>query len=237
MTLNKVDLRSAKNTLADLAYQEILRAILAHELRPGDRLNPLELAQRMGISPTPVKHSLARLAGEGLVEFKSGLGPFLVAPSDRDIADLFDARLMCELYCVQQGIGNVDDRFLATAHEHLRHCEEAFANLDEGSASRMAFARADSGFHLHLVSLWPNQKTQTWYRQLNVHIRAGLLRETLGEGTPFARMRAALAAHRDVVAALERRDAATCAEVLRRHVIATKEAMLALRREMVGVAR
>ncbi|MHB1005376.1 MAG: GntR family transcriptional regulator [Chloroflexota bacterium] len=232
--MNRVDLRSAKNTLAGLAYQEILRAILAHEIRPGERLSPLDLAEHMGISPTPIKHSLARLAGEGIVEFRSGLGPFVVSPTDEDLAEYHDSRLMCEVFSVQQGIGHVDRPFLARLAEHLRRCEEALSDREDPAASQLAFARADAAFHLHLVSLWPNRKTETWYQQLNVHIRAALLRQMTGDEVPWRRLSEALADHRDIYEALERRDAAVCAEALHRHVRGTKEALPGRQRATVA---
>jgi DNA-binding GntR family transcriptional regulator len=228
--MNRVDLRSAKNTLADLAYQEILRAILAHEFRPGDRLHPLELAEHMGISPTPVKHSLARLAGEGIVEFRSGLGPFVVSPTDEDLAEFHDSRLMCEVWAVQQGIGRADDAFLAKLGEQLRRCEVALANAPDPATARLQFARADGAFHQLLVDLWPNEKTQSWYRQLNVHIRVALLREITGDDLPPRRLEVALADHREIYTALEERNATACTEVLLRHVRATKESLLARQR-------
>src|SRR5687767_8721292 len=106
--MQAVDLRSARNTLGDLVYGHLLDAILSHELRPGMRLRPEDLAVQMGLSPTPVKHALARLAGEGLVEHRAGLGPFVAEPTVAEILDLYDCRLMCELHAVREGFGQID---------------------------------------------------------------------------------------------------------------------------------
>ena len=62
------------NSVADLAYERIRGLVLSGELAPGTRLGQVELAERFGISRTPVREALRRLAGEGLVDFHSNRG-------------------------------------------------------------------------------------------------------------------------------------------------------------------
>src|ERR671917_2608189 len=61
-------------TVADLAYERIRGLVLSGELAPGTRLGQVELAERLGISRTPVREALRRLGGEGLVEGHSNHG-------------------------------------------------------------------------------------------------------------------------------------------------------------------
>lgn len=56
------------SSLAMLAYDQIRALILSGEMAPGARLSQLELADRLGISRTPVREALRRLAGEGLID-------------------------------------------------------------------------------------------------------------------------------------------------------------------------
>src|SRR5688500_5630571 len=53
--------------LAEMAYNELLDAIVGARLRPGAKLVPETLAAQLGVSAMPVKLALARLTGEGLV--------------------------------------------------------------------------------------------------------------------------------------------------------------------------
>lgn len=62
------------DSVADLAYERIRGLVLGDELTPGARLGQVELAERLGISRTPVREALRRLAGEGLVDFHSNRG-------------------------------------------------------------------------------------------------------------------------------------------------------------------
>src|SRR3954464_5042092 len=87
-----VDLRSAKNTLGELAYGHLLRLILSHELQPGTRLRPEDLAARLGLGAAAVRHALAGLAGGGVVVHRPGLGPFVAEPTVSEILELYDCR-------------------------------------------------------------------------------------------------------------------------------------------------
>lgn len=60
--------------MVDLAYRRIRDLVLSGELAPGARLGQVELAERFGISRTPVREALRRLAGEGLVDQISNRG-------------------------------------------------------------------------------------------------------------------------------------------------------------------
>ena len=148
-----IDLRSAKTTLGDLAYGHLLNAILSHELRPGARLRPDDLAAAMGLSPTPVKHALARLAGEGLVEHRAGLGPFVAEPTIADILELYGCRLMCELHAAREGFARIGDAFVVELRRNLEAHEAAFAARDEAFESQRAVLEADRDFHLCYMRL------------------------------------------------------------------------------------
>ncbi|MBA2691570.1 MAG: GntR family transcriptional regulator [Rubrobacter sp.] len=62
------------DSVVDLASARIRELVLSGELAPGARLGQVELAERFGISRTPVREALRRLAGEGLVEGHSNRG-------------------------------------------------------------------------------------------------------------------------------------------------------------------
>src|SRR5687768_17715411 len=84
------------DSVADLAYERIRGYVLGGEARPGARLGQVELAERFGISRTPVREALRRLAGEGLVEPLSNRG-FRVADLGLDaVLRRLEVRAMLE---------------------------------------------------------------------------------------------------------------------------------------------
>ncbi|MFF1539868.1 GntR family transcriptional regulator [Microbacterium sp. NPDC058269] len=69
--------------MSDDVYRRLRDAIVDGELRPGERLRDSELAEDLGTSKTPVRHALARLAEQGLVEMQRNRST-RVAPLDLD---------------------------------------------------------------------------------------------------------------------------------------------------------
>jgi DNA-binding GntR family transcriptional regulator len=61
-------------TVADIAYERLRALVLSGDLAPGARLGQVELAERLGISRTPVREALRRLSGESLVDFHPNRG-------------------------------------------------------------------------------------------------------------------------------------------------------------------
>jgi DNA-binding GntR family transcriptional regulator len=228
--MQSVNLRSVRPTLADLAHRHILDAIMSHQLNPGDRLRPDELALSMGISPTPVKEALARLAGEGLVDLSRATGPRVAQVLEEGIIALYECRLMCELHALREGAHLANSQFLADAARLLEAYDAAVAEDDGTLQSRKRMAEMDGAFHRHLVSLRPNPRLQAWYAQLNVHLRAHQISvvgksHELGDRSNIFRTQ-----HWTIHAALERGDAAAAAAAAREHVENARDWLLGLER-------
>ncbi len=218
--IQSTDLRKAKTNLSELAYRHLLTAILAHELPPGSPLRPPDLAQRMGLSPTPVKDALARLAGEGLVEHRPGLGPFVAEPTVSEIVELYGCRLMCELHALREGFARIDDQFIGEVRARLDAHEGALAARDGSYERQRQLAEADRDFHLSYMRLWPNDKAITWYSQLNVHIRSDLVANKIS-GRPGT-----LLEHHEIFDALAARDLDRALAAVRQHVEASKRSFV-----------
>src|SRR3954449_8308158 len=82
---------SAERTLASLR-----ELILDGDLRPGTRLGEVELADRLGVSRTPVREALTRLAAEGLVEIAPNRGARVATWTVAELEGVFDLRMSLE---------------------------------------------------------------------------------------------------------------------------------------------
>jgi DNA-binding GntR family transcriptional regulator len=215
------DVRDGKTTFVDVAYKYILNGILSHQIKPGQALRSKELATVVKISPTPIDRALERLTGEGLVEFRPGKGPYVPEPSVSEILDLYDVRLMLEVYAVQEGIGHVDSQFLTVMEDVLKKHEVACEALDGTYERHRVWIEADRDVHTQYVSLWPNPKAQSWYRQIDVHIKSFLL-------TSVARFyrEASMKEHRAIYQALEKRDVTAAMQAVREHSTLSRGAFL-----------
>lgn len=79
-------------TLGLKAYEELRRMLVHGQLEPGMQLVNRKLADEIGMSMTPVREAVTRLASEGLVEHVPGAGSFVRRISRQELAELYDVR-------------------------------------------------------------------------------------------------------------------------------------------------
>lgn len=86
------------NSLPDIVYGQIRRAILTGEMPPGYVLRQEELAQKLGISRVPLREALRRLETEGIVVLRPRRGYAVVSLSPEEIREIFDLRAVIEAH-------------------------------------------------------------------------------------------------------------------------------------------
>ena len=138
------------DSVADLAYERIRGYVLGGEVPPGARLGQVELAERLGISRTPVREALRRLAGEGLVDFHSNRG-FRVADLGLDAV----LRRMEVRFLVEPGIARLAAE--RRTEEDLHRLEEAIAS-EEGARDGISAHDASRDFHIALAHASGNEE-------------------------------------------------------------------------------
>lgn len=168
--------------LSDKVYVILKEKILRRELGPGEKIQIDDIAQQLGVSRTPVKDAVNHLALEGLVEVVARRGTFVTELTMRDVAELFDLRLILELYAAQKLLEDGKrDQVLAELAECLAGMEEAI----QGDEYRdyEGFMAWDRDLHLGLITLTGNRILLQTYQGLNIHIqiaRAHYLRSVEG---------------------------------------------------------
>ncbi|MFZ4278359.1 GntR family transcriptional regulator, partial [Streptomyces rhizosphaericola] len=83
------------------AYERVKAEIVAGGLGPGTHLNEVRLAERIGVSRTPLRAALQRLDREGLVRTVSGRGAFVSELSLSDVRHLFQLREALETHAAR----------------------------------------------------------------------------------------------------------------------------------------
>ena len=108
----------------DSTYAKLRDLILA-ECSPEQALLEGELANRLGVSRTPVREALSRLERDGLVRIVPRRGAFVTALTMQEIRELFEVREALELYALRRAAGHLDhrrlDRIQAEADAILSH--------------------------------------------------------------------------------------------------------------------
>ena len=128
---------TATGRASDRAYETLRGEILAWQLAPGTVLGEVELAARLGVSRTPVREALSRLAAEGLVDAQSGRGLVVSSASVDDVRELFELRVALETTAAARAASRRDpapfaelaDEFAHAAELVTRHELEAYYDL------------------------------------------------------------------------------------------------------------
>lgn len=149
MALTEVGTKVSRATLA-LQLEEALRAdILSGELQPGERLRAADIAPRYGVSATPLREALQRLAVEGLVVLDARIGVRVSLTSRADLHDVYETRVVLESEALRRSIKRGDDAWLgrvAMALEDLRKITPR-TEISAGDGSAAEAAKAWSSAH------------------------------------------------------------------------------------------
>lgn len=92
----------SRETLASRVALRLRDEILTGRLKPGDRLNELSIAERYGVSPTPVREAMRLLHGDGLVEYADRKGVRVIEITERQIRQAFSARSAIEHLALEE---------------------------------------------------------------------------------------------------------------------------------------
>ncbi|GAA1466994.1 GntR family transcriptional regulator [Microbacterium thalassium] len=131
--------------LGDEVYRRLGEAILGGELAPGERLRDHDLAERLGVSRTPVREALQRLEVSGLVEVIPHRYTRVSIPNDKAQADTFAliaylmgnvVHILCTTGCspdvVTDALDDADDMIAASrADDHRALAVSSFAFFEQ----------------------------------------------------------------------------------------------------------
>ncbi|MBI2321079.1 MAG: GntR family transcriptional regulator [Chloroflexi bacterium] len=107
-------------TVSDFVFHRLSDAILRGALKPGERLRQDGLAQQYKVSIIPVREALRRLESAGLVTIIPHRGAVVAQLSDKDVADVFQVRLILETAAARLGVPNLRPRDITQLKRLLR---------------------------------------------------------------------------------------------------------------------
>jgi DNA-binding GntR family transcriptional regulator len=201
----------ALGSLANEAFEKIVQAITAGELKPGERLSEAYLARQLGISRGPLREALGRLEGR-LVERTPRIGVSVIELSEGDLVELF---------AVREALEGMACRLAATAATN-QELVELEALLDQHSANDGVLSEdgyyqrtSDNDFHFQIVRCARNQRLEDLLLE-GLYFQLRLYR--FRAGAKPGRARAAFGEHRKIVKALKARDPAAAEDAMRQHI-------------------
>lgn len=215
-SLDAIELIRSRS-LPSLVQDEILRLILAGELRAGQKLSEADLAARLGVSRGPVREAFRGLEGAGLVRLEKNRGVFVRTISAAEAAELYEVRAGLDEMAGRLLAPRITDSDVAELYGRINALDARSAAGDIATYFPLNIA-----FHDRLVELAGNAKLLAIYRRLiaEMHLlrRHGMLH---GGGLAVSNQE-----HRRIVDALARRDGAAAGAAMRAHVMAGHERLL-----------
>ncbi len=212
--LLRVGERAAIPTAVDHAYEMIWRQLIRGERQPGDRLTDTELASQFGMSRTPVRQALHRLAQEDLIRLDARRGFSVRAFTANDVIEIYQVRAVLEALALRLSAPHLTQEQIQEQLEIL-HRVRAALRLERDDHSVLLHLEADLKLHNLLI--------QSSGNGLLIRLLAGLRsQQTLFQywDTSYPeRNEAAADEHEDILHALAAGDTARAEALLEQHIV------------------
>ena len=128
--------------LRDVVFNTLRQAILRGELKPGTRLMEISLANKLGVSRTPIREAIRKLENEGLVLMTPRKGAEVAEITEKSMLDVLEIRKALE----ELTTGLACDRITPEQIERLKEAETYFEEMLDGRDITL-IAEADVKFH------------------------------------------------------------------------------------------
>ena len=142
--LAKAMLDYADMPLRDVVFRTLRKGILHGDLKPGERLMEIQLANRLGVSRTPVREAIRMLELEGLVINSPHKGAQVAKITEKDLQDVLEVREGLEELAVKLACERITEQELQELYEASRRFEKLSNGRDSGIT---LLAEADENFH------------------------------------------------------------------------------------------
>lgn len=206
-----------RRPLVETVTDGIAQIILEGELKPGEKLNEVEIARRLGVSRGPVREAVRQLQEAGLLESQPFRGSFVRALNQREVAEIYTLRSLLESTAVTEAIQLATSADLAEIERALQESETAAMS---NAKSRMI--EADVAFHTAICRAGHNQRITNTFIKLASELR--LVHLLMNPGPE--RLRAAARSHADILSAIRARGLDRAVSAIRRHISEERDAVL-----------
>ena len=195
--------------LRDVVFNTLRQAILRGELKPGERLMEIQLANKLGVSRTPIREAIRKLELEGLVLMIPRKGAEVAEITEKSLRDVLEVRRALEELAVQLACEKI-------TKEEIRELERVAKEFQQvvNSSDITEIAEVDVCFHDIIYTATDNQKLI----QLLNNLREQMYRyrvEYLKRDGVFPQL---IAEHEAIIRHIENNEKEKATEVMWRHI-------------------
>ncbi len=211
---NKVN----SNNLSVTAYDIIKELILTLELKPKEIITETDLSELLGISRTPIRSALQRLAMESLVEITPNKSTFVADLSIDNYFEIFQVRESLELLSVKLATLNCTDSEIEQLKDMVEMQDLMSQNME---AYTRDFMIIDRSFHLAVAEFSHNKLLKNEIMKIN---------ELYYRYNHYAciinRIKLTVSEHRSILGAIEKRDSMAAEKYMKEHLNVIKDGIV-----------
>ncbi len=202
-------MRITADELSKQAYKKVKKMIVSKKLLPGQKIVQEQLADKLGISRTPLRSALQMLEAESLIKSIPRRGVIVREFSTTEIIEIYDCRIALESMATRLFTQRA-------AQSEIDRLRSLLLPFERGNIDAEAYQRADSEFHNSLIKNCGNEFLYNLFQKGNLLVcidMIGLVRppqETLEE-------------HLDIVSAIRYRDADLAENLIKDHLDKSKQ--------------
>jgi DNA-binding GntR family transcriptional regulator len=139
-------------TIKEQVYQVIKENIINERLKPGERIQELQIAKELNVSRSPVRSAINELIGEGLLESIPNKSVTVRRLSEKEILDTYEFRVLLERFAIEKLSTNMTsetDRVLADFKQQFME--------NSGYEHLLSYVEIDNRFHTFLIETAGNE--------------------------------------------------------------------------------
>ena len=203
--------------LRDVVFNTLRQAILRGELKPGERLMEIQLANKLGVSRTPIREAIRKLELEGLVLMIPRKGAEVAEITEKNLRDVLEVRCALEELAVQLACDRMDEEGIKA----MKEASAEFCNtLDSDDITRIA--QADVALHDIIVQATGNQRLI----QLVNNLSEQMYRYRFEYIKDFSQHERLVEEHKVIYESIVKKDKETASNMAKVHIDNQKKAII-----------
>lgn len=203
--------------LRDVVFNTLRKAILKGELKPGERLMEIALAERLGVSRTPVREAMRKLELEGLVVMIPRRGAQVANITEKDLNDVLEVRIALEQLCMEKACQCMTEDQIGQLWLAAKNFEHT---MSDGNLVKLA--EADVAFHEVIYQASDNRRLN----QVLNNLREQIYRYRVEYLKDADTRNQLVKEHEEIYYAIKARDAEKAREIAFAHVENQRKAIV-----------
>lgn len=206
--LGKIEIEQYR-PLRDIVFETLRTAILDGNLKPGERVMEVQLAEKLGVSRTPVREAIRKLELEGLLIMIPRKGAYVADVSIKDVLNVLEVRASLEGLAASLAAERITEEEI----ESLKNSAKEFEEMNKLN-NRDGMVEKDTEFHTVLLNASRNDKLISIVEGLSDYVQ----RFRVIYFTEYSEAKNIMEDHKAILNAINERDAKKAKKVAQDHI-------------------